>query len=133
MTQPELEFPGGVYIECGANDGVNQSNTIYLERNLGWTGILVEPNQHKLDHCKEHRSSKQNKFYSVGLVSDESKKTVVGNFDETDVGESMSASISEVYDYFDEELVVGTELKKKNRPQIEVPCRTLNSIFTETS
>jgi FkbM family methyltransferase len=32
----------GVFIEAGANDGFTQSNTYYLEKILGWSGILVE-------------------------------------------------------------------------------------------
>ena len=33
---------GGFFIECGANDGEFQSNTMYLESKMGWTGLLVE-------------------------------------------------------------------------------------------
>ena len=29
-----INYENGYYIECGANDGVNQSNTWYLEKNL---------------------------------------------------------------------------------------------------
>ena len=31
----------GVFIEAGANDGLNQSNTLFLARKHGWSGILV--------------------------------------------------------------------------------------------
>ena len=31
------------YIEIGANDGISQSNTKYLELYDGWNGILIEP------------------------------------------------------------------------------------------
>jgi len=34
----------GFFIEAGAYDGVDYSNTLYFEKTLGWTGILVEPN-----------------------------------------------------------------------------------------
>ncbi len=33
----------GVFVEAGANDGMSESNTYYFERNLGWSGLLVEP------------------------------------------------------------------------------------------
>ncbi len=33
----------GIFIEAGANDGISQSNTYYLEKVLNWSGILVEP------------------------------------------------------------------------------------------
>jgi FkbM family methyltransferase len=32
----------GVFVEAGAHDGYTQSNTYYLERFLGWRGLLVE-------------------------------------------------------------------------------------------
>ena len=34
----------GFFIEAGAYNGVELSNTLYFEKNLGWTGLLVEPN-----------------------------------------------------------------------------------------
>ncbi|WP_397417282.1 FkbM family methyltransferase [Phenylobacterium sp.] len=37
------EQRGGYFVEFGAVDGVHASNTLYLERHLGWTGILAEP------------------------------------------------------------------------------------------
>jgi len=33
---------GGFFVECGALDGERSSNTLYLERDLGWTGLLIE-------------------------------------------------------------------------------------------
>jgi hypothetical protein len=32
----------GFFIECGAADGEYVSNTLYMERYLGWSGILIE-------------------------------------------------------------------------------------------
>jgi FkbM family methyltransferase len=34
---------GGVFVDIGASDGVSVSNTCYLERELGWNGLAVEP------------------------------------------------------------------------------------------
>lgn len=41
----------GFFLEVGAGDGVNLSNTYLLERDYGWTGILVEPNRNFYDKC----------------------------------------------------------------------------------
>lgn len=35
---------GGYFLDFGGFDGLMTSNTFYLERFLGWTGIMVEPN-----------------------------------------------------------------------------------------
>ncbi|XP_043196494.1 uncharacterized protein LOC122367465 [Amphibalanus amphitrite] len=32
----------GFFVECGALDGETRSNTLFMERFLGWTGLLVE-------------------------------------------------------------------------------------------
>jgi FkbM family methyltransferase len=37
-----LPEPGGFFVEAGANDGFEQSNTYWLERFRGWHGVLVE-------------------------------------------------------------------------------------------
>jgi FkbM family methyltransferase len=33
----------GVFVDIGANDGVTISNTLYFEKELGWSGLAVEP------------------------------------------------------------------------------------------
>ncbi|XP_061170000.1 uncharacterized protein LOC133179224 [Saccostrea echinata] len=52
-------FPkiGGFFIELGANDGLYLSNTIWLERQHGWTGLLIEANPglcKHIDDLKRH-------------------------------------------------------------------------------
>ncbi len=37
-----LNYRNGFFIEVGANNGFNQSNTYYFEKFKGWKGILVE-------------------------------------------------------------------------------------------
>lgn len=46
----------GVFVEAGAFDGVQQSNTYFLERHLGWRGLLVEPDPDAAQRCKHNRS-----------------------------------------------------------------------------
>lgn len=76
-----LNFNDGVYIECGANDGVTQSNTLILEKEMGWSGILVDPSVTSYNECIKNRSNK-NTIINCALVSYEYKNdTIFGDFD----------------------------------------------------
>jgi FkbM family methyltransferase len=55
--EPELVFAflrgrPGVFVEVGANDPVEGSQSYRLEQELGWTGLLVEP---LLEHAEDLR------------------------------------------------------------------------------
>ncbi|CAG0921921.1 unnamed protein product [Notodromas monacha] len=41
---------GGTYVEAGAHNGLSESNSLYLELALGWTGLLVEPNPERFQN-----------------------------------------------------------------------------------
>ncbi len=65
----------GVFFEVGANDGLNQSNTAYLEKYAGWHGILVEPLPMQFRKCVANRPAAT--VINAALVSREfSGKTV---------------------------------------------------------
>ena len=50
------EVAGGVFVDVGANDGVTFSNTYYLEKKLGWTGMCIEPNPRSFSAMVQTRS-----------------------------------------------------------------------------
>jgi FkbM family methyltransferase len=52
---PFLPQRPGVFVEAGANDGISQSNTLYLERYLGWRGLLIEPHPKVARRCRRNR------------------------------------------------------------------------------
>lgn len=57
-----LDFPNGIYVEVGANDGRSFSNTYVLEKTKNWSGILIEPILHKHFESKRHRDNNRNRF-----------------------------------------------------------------------
>ena len=71
-----INYKNGFFIECGANDGVNQSNTWYFEKKLNWHGILVEPVRNVFAQLKENRS-KKNYFFNNILTSFANKKKFI--------------------------------------------------------
>jgi FkbM family methyltransferase len=38
-----LNYENGFFIELGAMDGIQYSNTLFFEQNLNWSGVLIEP------------------------------------------------------------------------------------------
>jgi FkbM family methyltransferase len=47
----------GIFVEAGANDGITESNTLALEREHGWTGLLIEPAPDLAAACRARRSN----------------------------------------------------------------------------
>lgn len=48
----------GFYVEVGAADGVQWSNTLMLERRCGWRGLLIEPTRFQYDLCRRVRGAR---------------------------------------------------------------------------
>lgn len=53
---PFLHRAGGKFVEIGARDGGKESFTLYLERALGWEGLLIEPWPHLFHKCRKKRN-----------------------------------------------------------------------------
>ena len=47
----------GIFIEFGATDGIKDSNTYSLEKQLNWSGVLVEPIKSFYTKLKENRDA----------------------------------------------------------------------------
>lgn len=58
---------GGVFLEVGAHDGFTESNTYYLERFKGWSGVLVEPIPALYRECVVERPRSQ--VFNCALVA----------------------------------------------------------------
>jgi FkbM family methyltransferase len=63
---------GGVFVDVGANHYRLASKTYYLEKNLGWSGLAIEPQQQYAADYSTHRP--RTKFFPF-FVSDVSNET----------------------------------------------------------
>lgn len=68
-----IQKRGGFYVEVGANDGRSSSNTYWLEKEMNWNGILVEPVLHKYFELKLSRDQSKNTFIYGACVSEDFK------------------------------------------------------------
>lgn len=53
--KPHLDFERGFFVEAGANDGLDQSNTRYFEKYRKWRGLLIEPIPELARQCRRNR------------------------------------------------------------------------------
>ena len=89
-----LNYNNGYFIELGANNGVDQSNTLFFEKFKNWKGILIEPIPHKYLECLKNRSNK-NSIYCNACVSFDYKNKFV----EMMYSNLMTTSLMEKYNF----------------------------------
>lgn len=121
-----LDFRDGFFIEAGANDGYSQSNTYFLEKKLGWHGVLVEGIPELFEKCRMLRSN--SKTFNCALVSsDFPDPTVTMHFAGlmSVVEGSMKSREAQ-----DEHVHIGLDVQRlAGSYSVEVPARTLESIL----
>lgn len=109
----------GFYIECGANDGISQSNTLFYRKKYNWKGLLVEPNLYKFNECLKNRPDDIVENYA--LVSDSYEKdTIRGYFQFNDYENSLCGHC----DFMSTERFLNVE-------PIDVPATTLDKLITK--
>ncbi len=86
---PYLPAGPGFYVEAGAYDGYTESNTYYLERFKGWTGVLVEAIPALYAECVRRRP--RSYVANCALVSSE--------FPDDEVAMQFGGVMSVVKDY----------------------------------
>lgn len=125
-----LNFKGGFFIEAGANDGYSQSNTYYLEKLLGWQGVLVEPVPELYERCRKERRKAH--VYNYALVAkDYAEPTVEVHFANLMSVVEGSRETSEA-----QAKHIADGLRVQNLAKsytVRVPARTLESILDELS
>ncbi len=116
----------GFFVEAGAHDGFSDSNTYYLEKIKRWRGILVEPIPGNYKACVKQRA--HSRVFNCALVADDYPNDMM----QMTWGDRMSW-VNGAYQG-DAETARLQAVKQWLEPRkIEVPARSLNSIFKEAS
>ena len=55
----------GTFLELGAHDGVTVSNTVWFERALGWSGVLIEASAKAFRSLEQQRSGGDNALHNA--------------------------------------------------------------------
>jgi len=126
FTKKDLR--NGFFIEAGANNGLWQSNTYYLEEILGWNGLLVEPNPTSFQQCQIHRSSSNNLLIHSALVDLEYEKEYIeGYFSETDYENTLMAQVGDA-------AILDHQKKRWGEKELlKVPATSLSNILDENN
>lgn len=115
--------PNGVFLEIGADDGIDKSNTKFFEE-LGWTGICIEPSPDRFSKLVINRSC----ICENIAVFD--KETEIDFLDISGWGKGLSG----IVDSYDNQHVtrIGWELRNpenRGHKTIKVKTNTLNNIL----
>lgn len=123
-----LDFAGGFFVEAGANDGWEQSNTYYFERLRGWSGLLIEPEPGLAARCCVNRRVP---VVQAALVADD----VPGATVELHFAGLMSTIEGALGDAGATDRHVRTGLAVQPHigglRRVQVPARTLSSLLDE--
>lgn len=126
-----LPYSNGYYLEIGANDGISQSNTNFLERRNGWRGILIEPVPKIFRELVRNRSN-ENIFWNVACCSFDYRSQEV----EMTYGNLMSVSHFDNIDLDAEAHITeaANYLASKDHPySFFAPAKTLHEILMESN
>jgi FkbM family methyltransferase len=116
-----MPWHGGTFVEAGAHDGYTQSNTYYLERHRGWSGVLIEPIPELSAKCTRRRPDAR--VFGCALVA----PGFDGDTVEMQFGDLMSVTGEEDGDHARGGLAVAG----RRGYAVRVPARTLSDVLDE--
>ena len=115
----------GYFVEFGATDGYDISNTYLLEKEFGWTGILAEPAKYWHDKLPTHRScnidfncvwprSNEKVLFNEGMIRPDASTTEIYMDYTTDI-EKFRGGTKAIYEV--DSISLLDLLKKYNAPK----------------
>ena len=100
---PHLANPSGIFVEIGGNDGIRESNTLYVENCLGWRGVMIEA------HPVHYQKMIANRPRVTGIHAAACEKNETVNFQKRPAP--------------------GSHIVAATADHIQVPCIPLSDVF----
>lgn len=118
----------GFFIEAGANDGFDQSNTYYLAHRYRWSGLLIEPIPELAAHCQRIRPESIVVNAALGPLSNDGSTLTLHRAGLMSTVEGALGTGERQHDHLDraKQLLPGAQTGA-----IKVPVRALSSIIDE--
>lgn len=119
----------GFFVEIGASDGVEMSNTYLLEKHYGWTGICAEPIPERFQDLVQNRPNAKCVNQPVLDVSD---KTVVFDVSHDPADGDLLSGISEHITSITKDRFTGLPFKDlvdKHKTQLELKTISINDLL----
>jgi FkbM family methyltransferase len=107
-----------IYIEAGANDGVDGSRGIQFKDNSEYVGILIEPHPIIFNYCLNARKNDRTLCYNVALVPESHKECTIE---------------LQLHSMFHPMNSIKKSIGQSYSNAITVPARTLQSILDENN
>jgi len=133
----ELKFKrDGYFVEFGATNGVDLSNTYLLEKDLNWTGILAEPAWIWQDDLVKNRNchisfdcvwSKSNELLSFNQVVGHAELSTINSFSDSD----MHKQTREASDTYEVNTISLLDLLKKYNAPKEIDYLSIDTEGSE--
>ncbi len=107
------QFRPGFFLEIGANDGFTLSNTVYLEKNFGWKGVLVEANKKYMASLEKRKNS---------VIVNKAVSSQIGKAEFIDAGlhGGLKAGLDYTHSFY-----------TKDAPCMSVECMSLQEILDD--
>jgi FkbM family methyltransferase len=112
----------GKYLEFGATNGIELSNSLLLEKEFGWSGVLAEPSPQWKAQLKENRPKSQLLDECIYSETGKSINFFVSNF-------GIFSTIEEFRDSDIESMPGNTKVRNEDGYSVKVPTISLNDVF----
>ena len=115
---------GRIFVEFGALDGLTDSNSLYFEQEMGWSGLLIEANPSTFERLQQNRPNAKlcnaAIFDRNGTV--EFEAIGGGLYGWSGIKDNMEPQHRQR---------IERETEWWSRHTLTVPCRTLDDVLTE--